>query len=197
MAGVKVLDHELGFTWVADEGMQRASHALVGDDGRVWLIDPVDDQGVIARATARGEVAGVVQLLDRHERDCARIADRLRVPLHRLPDALPGSPFEVLKVVSLPVWQERALWWPARRALVVAEAFGTQRAWGAGQPAGVHVMLRLLPPRGLRAYAPRHLLVGHGAPLHGDGAEAAIPTALARSWRDLPGAVVRLPSLRP
>ena len=30
-----------GFSWTMDEVMQRTSHVL-GVDGRVWLIDPID-----------------------------------------------------------------------------------------------------------------------------------------------------------
>jgi hypothetical protein len=38
-------DLDGSFGWVVDEFMQRCSHALVVD-GRVWLIDPVDGEGV-------------------------------------------------------------------------------------------------------------------------------------------------------
>ena len=51
-----------GFDWIADERLQRCSHALV-DEGRVWLIDPVDADGVEERVRAAGEPAGVIQLL--------------------------------------------------------------------------------------------------------------------------------------
>ena len=46
-----------GFTWVQDEAMARASHALVAD-GRVWIVDPVDSPGVVERAQGLGELAG-------------------------------------------------------------------------------------------------------------------------------------------
>ena len=40
--------HDLGLTWVMEEPLERASHALV-HDGRVWFVDPVghrlDDAG--------------------------------------------------------------------------------------------------------------------------------------------------------
>ena len=74
---VKTLDeYEFGFSWVMDEPLERTSHALAAD-GRVWLIDPVDVPEAIERATALGEPAAVVQLLDRHNRDCAELAERL------------------------------------------------------------------------------------------------------------------------
>ena len=85
MAGPKFEDHELGISWLADESemMQRASHALLLDGG-VWVIDPVDVGGLDERIAAVGAPAGVVQLLDRHDRDCAELAERLGVPHHRL-----------------------------------------------------------------------------------------------------------------
>ena len=50
-----------------------------------------------ARAgAALGEPAGVVQLLDRHNRDCAAVAAELGVPHLVVPDAVPDSPFEAI-----------------------------------------------------------------------------------------------------
>lgn len=185
-------EHDLGLTWVVDEPMQRASHALV-HDGRVWLVDPVDVPDAVERALALGEPAGVVQLLDRHPRGCEALATRLGVAHLRLPQALPGTPFTVRKVVDRPGWRERALWWPERRGLVVAEAVVTHPMFSPGRDAGVHLLLRARPPGVLRAYEPEHLLVGHGAPLHGPRATAALREAYGRSLRDLPGVVARLP----
>jgi hypothetical protein len=174
--------------------MARGSHALV-HDGRVWLVDPVDHPEAIERALALGEPAGVLQLLDRHARDCAALAARLGVPHHRLPDTLPGTPFEVLNVVDVPRWREKALWWPEHRALVVSEAIGTSKMFTLGRAqAGVHLLLRGLPPRGpLGRFEPEHLLVGHGPALHGPTATTALRDALARSRRDLPAALLNLP----
>jgi hypothetical protein len=36
---LRTLEHELGLSWVVEEPLERASHALVADGGRVWLID--------------------------------------------------------------------------------------------------------------------------------------------------------------
>ena len=115
--------------WIAPtpRTMQRTSHAIAVD-GRVWFLDPVDDPEAIARALELGEPAGVVQLLDRHNRDCDSIAGRLGVPLYRLPTTTPdGAPFVPISVVDSRLfrWHEVALWFPALRALVVAEALGT------------------------------------------------------------------------
>jgi hypothetical protein len=182
-----------GLSWVVHEPMQRTSHALVAD-GRVWFVDPLDLPEAMDRAAALGEPAGVVQLLDRHNRDCVKVAARLGVPHLRMPDAIPGMPFEVVRVLDIPRWREIGLWWPEQRALVVSEAVGTGPFFrGSSAPAGVHLFLRLRPPAVLKRYEPEHLLVGHGAPLHGPEAADALRTAYKRSLVDLPGTLVRLP----
>jgi hypothetical protein len=183
----------VGVTWMLDEPMARASHAL-RDGERVWLIDPTDDPPAIERVLSLGKPVAVLQLLDRHGRDCAAIAGRLGVPHLRVPAALPDSPFQVIRVVDNPVWHEVALWWPERRALIVPEAIGTSPMFAPGPAgAGVHIGLRLHPPRKLAAYSPAHLLVGHGQPLGGDRAAAGLNEALNRALRDVPRALFMLP----
>jgi hypothetical protein len=126
----------------------------------------------------------VIQLLDRHERDCRAFANRFGVPLHVVPTSLPGSPFELLPVVRLRFWREVALWWPQRQILVCADALGTLRYFRAGdEPIGLHPLLRLFPPRRLRGLDVRHALVGHGAGV-ADG--AAVERALVTGRRRLP-----------
>jgi hypothetical protein len=189
--------HELpfGFSWVQDELMARASQALAAG-GRVWLVDPVDSPGAVERAASLGEIAGVIQLVDRHDRDAAAIAARLGVPHLRLPDDLPGSPFEVVRVLQWPKWVERALWWPAQRTLVVGEAIGTTPWFTVrDEPLGVHAFLRPLPPKALRDFAPEHLLVGHGASVHGDAARHGLRRALKRARRDAPRWLAELPKV--
>jgi len=197
VAGLAFDELPFGLSWTLDEPLGRTSHALA-DDGRVWLVDPVDAPVAMARVAALGEPAGVVQLLDRHDRDGAALARRLGVPLVKAYEAPPGGPFEVVRVLALPVWREAALWWPQRRALVVAEIVGTNPVWAAGPgPAGIHPMVRMLPPGALRGYAPEHLLVGHGPGVHGAAAAEALRGAYARSRRDIPASLLKLPSLRP
>jgi hypothetical protein len=188
MADAVVDELPFGLTWTFREPMARSSHALV-DAGKVWLIDPIDDPGALERVGALGEPVGVLQLLDRHNRDCKTIAGRLGVPHERLPSALPGSPFELTQLVRNPLWNELFLWWPAQRVLVVPEAVGTDQGFAPGPAgAGVHIGLRLRAPRKLAAFSPEHLLVGHGPSLHGPGAARALEEALDRSVRDLPRA---------
>jgi hypothetical protein len=176
--------------WLDDgDRMRRTSHALA-EGGRVWLFDVVDHPQLEEWARKLGEPAGVVQLLDRHNRDCEAVARRLGVPHHVVPRELPGTPFELRPVVRNRWWREVALWWPERRLLLVADALGTIPYFRAGdEPAGIHPFLRPWPPRSLRGLEPEHLLVGHGEGIHGrpDVLVAALRTARRRIPRWLVG----------
>jgi hypothetical protein len=184
--------HGAGLTWYENDAMGRAAHALRTGSG-VWLIDPFEDGDALAAAAELGPPSGVVQLLSRHNRDCASIATRLGVTHHRIPTVLPDSPFAVSSVINRPWWQEVALWWEAERTLVVAEAVGTVPLFALGRPAGVHPMLRLIPPRGaLGGFHPQRLLVGHGPALE-TGADEALRQALSASRTDLPRLVLKAP----
>lgn len=171
-----------GFSWVALEPTVRTSHALVAD-GRVWFVDPVDWPDGVDRAAELGRPAGVIQLLDRHNRDSARLAEHLGIPHVRLPAELPGSPFTVIDLVRAPRWREVALWWESQATLVVSEAIGAGPFFTVGSDRlGVHGLLKPVPPRrklgGLR---PEHVLVGHGAGVHGSAAALELDRALGRS----------------
>jgi hypothetical protein len=191
---VTVQRHALGVTWVEQNAIARAAHALV-DGGRVWLIDPYENVEALAAVAELGTPAGVLQLLDRHNRDCEPIAQRLGVPLSRPPSTLPGAPFEAVPLISNRAWREVALWWAEERALIVAEAIGTAAAFALGRRAGVHPMLRLIPPRAqLSRFQPERLFVGHGDALE-FGANVAVHDALARSRQDLPRLLLNVPKL--
>jgi hypothetical protein len=191
--GVKAItEHEAGLSWVMDDGMQRASHALL-DQGDVWLIDPVDEGEAIERATAIGTPKAVIQLLDRHNRDCEAVAKRLGVPMKRVPGSLGDTPFEVIEVIKRRRWKEVALHWRERELLVVAEAIGTAPLFALGKGAvGVHPLLRLTPPHVLEGIEPKVLLVGHGAPAQSNAA-GSLRDALARSRSDIPRLLLSLP----
>jgi hypothetical protein len=194
MAVRELTEHPLGLTWVIDEALTRASHALA-HDGRVWLIDVVDEPEALARAAALGEPAAVLQLFVAHARDGEAVATRLGVPFLRLPEVVPDAPFSVLGLDRWK-WHERALWWPEPRGLLVPESVGTGVAYAVGPgPAGVHPIRRLFPPGELRTFLPEHLLVGHGAPIHGGQAAAALLDALNRSRRDTVAFARKLPGL--
>lgn len=184
-----------GFSWTIDELMQRTSHALAVD-GRVWLIDPIDEPIAMARIAELGEPAGVVQLLDRHGRDCDAIAQRLGVPHHVCPSVVSGTPFAFQRLTWRPWWREVALWWEAERLLVVPEAVGSGRYFTVGRGAvGVHPMLRMVPPRRLLHFAPHTLLVGHGRAVRGDQASDSLHHAIADARRGIPALVRTVPRL--
>jgi hypothetical protein len=190
----ELAEHPLGLTWVVDDPLLRASHALV-HEGRVWFVDPVDAPEAMERAAALGEPAGVLQLFMAHPRDGAAIAQRLNIPHHVLPDVLPDTPFSVIDL-DLGPWKERALWWPETNGLVIAESVGTATHYAVGNgPAGTHFLRRLVPPTRLKPFLPEHLLVGHGKPIHGGDAAAALLDALNRSRRELPLFVLHAPRL--
>ena len=175
-----------GFGWIVDEFMERCSHALV-EDGRVWAIDPVDGDGVEDRIRAAGTPAGVLQLLDRHNRDCAGLAARLGVRHHVVPQGSLG-PFACIGVKNSRSWNEVALWWPDPRVLVCADVAGTAPYYRAGNDRlAVHPLLRLRPPRRqLGALQPNVILCGHGEGVLED-ADAALREALNTSRRRMPG----------
>ena len=191
-------------SWIAfpDEQMQRASHALVdGDD--VWLVDPIDVDGIDDTLEDLGTVRGVVLLLDRHKRDSAALARRHEVPVY-LPEwmrnvrseinapvelvrrGLPDSDYDLHTLVDNPVWKEGFLYDEDSETLVVAEAVGTCSYFLAGgERLGVHPALRLKPPQTLERFAPERVLVGHGPGVF-DRATPALRDALDGSRRRTP-----------
>jgi hypothetical protein len=183
------LEYDLGVSWIESGRLVRTSHALARE-GQVWLMDPFETDGLDARIRALGTPAGVLQLLDRHARDCGAIAARLGVPHHVVPFAAPpGVPFAFVPVLRRKRWQETALWWPEERLLACAEAVGTARFFRARSDAvGVHPLLRLTPPRALLGLEPLHLLCGHGVGVHGSGTASALTTAIRTSRRRAPAA---------
>jgi hypothetical protein len=191
---VTIQRHALGVTWVEQSAMARAAHGLLDGD-RVWLIDPYEDAEALAAVAELGTPAGVLQLLDRHNRDCERLAERLDVPLLRLPAKAVGTPFQAIAVISNRAWREVALWWAEPQTLVVAEAVGTAPPFALGRRVGVHPMLRLTPPRKqFSPFEPERLLVGHGQAIE-SGADGALRDALARSRSDLPRLLLSIPNL--
>ena len=212
--GYREIDRwDRGVGWIAypEETMQRASHALVGDDGGVWLVDPVDAPDVDELVAEFGDVAGVVVGLDRHKRDAAAlarrhdapvyvpawmtgVADELDAPVERFDATLGDSGFEAFRIrdSGIPPWQEVGLYHADDGTLVVPEAVGTVAYFCAsGERLGVHPMLRPTPPRrALSRFDPERVLVGHGAGVSDDAA-TALRDALDNARRNLPGAYLR------
>ena len=189
MGWLPVDELEDGFGWMQDERLARTSHAL-RVEGRVWLIDPVDAPELEQRVRSLGEPGGVLQLLDRHNRDGAAWAARLGIPLRRAWKDVDGTPFEALPVRQHRWWHEVALWEPVARTLVCADALGTVAYFRAGgEPIGLHPLLRPFPPRALAHVAPDRVLVGHGAGVHVD-ATAGVREAIRTGRRRLPRALL-------
>ena len=168
--------------WVEDEFMERCSHALV-HEGRAWLVDPVDNP----RVNELDDVAGVIQLLDRHNRDCAQLAARFRVPHNVVPQERIG-PFQFIPVKMSRRWREVALWWPECATLVCADALGTAEYYCAGnERLAVHPLMRFRPP--CFDVRPETILCGHGPGLSED-ADGALREALRTSRRRAPKQLV-------
>jgi hypothetical protein len=172
-----------GVGWIAhpDESMRRASHAIESEGG-LWIIDPVDAEGVDELLAGHADPAGVVVLLDRHARGSSAIASRHDVPIY-IPEWMSGvvekvdapirrfegelAGFDVERLIDNPLWQEATLF--DGETLVVPEALGTAAYFRApGEALGVHPMLRPVPPKRLRSHDPDRLLVGHGEGLADD-----------------------------
>lgn len=207
---VTVIQHwEDGMTWMAhpDERMQRASHALVVDD-KVWVVDPLDADGLDEELSRLGTVAGVVVLTNSHRRHADRLADRHDVAIHvpacfnepethfdasvePFEDELAGTKFELVWEKDGPGWKEGALYHPERKTLVVADTLMTALFTGQDGRLEVLPFFRLSPPRAeLGKLAVKRVLVGHGEPIF-ENAQTALDEALAEARRGAPKAIVR------
>lgn len=199
---------DTGGGWIAhpDETMQRASHVLVanaGDDegsenraADVWVIDPVDADGLDDYLAEFGDVRGVVVLMARHSRDADAIAQRHDVPIfvpafvdreydaptERLSGTLPGTDFEVVTVVDWPGVREVGLY--DGETLVTGDVLGTADYFLAGgERIGVNPIFRLKPPSVLREFSPERILVGHGEGVMDDGASVLEDALDGARWR--------------
>lgn len=200
-----------GLTWMAhpDEGMRRASHALVVDDA-VWLVDPLDAAGLDEELAALGTVAGVVVLTNSHGRHAERLADRhdvtihvpscfemdshpvsgFDVPVDWFEDELADTGFELVWEKAGSGWQEGALYHPDRRTLVVPDTLMTALFTGRDGRLEVMPFFRFSPPRAdLGDLTVERILVGHGEPVFED-ARTALDAALAGENRSTVGAIV-------
>lgn len=178
-----------GLGWFAhpDEAMQRTGHALV-DDGDVWLVDPVDAEGLDDHLVDLGTVRGVVVLYNYHRRDASPIAARhdvpvllpagmtaltdgdVAAPVRRFEGQLGDTGYFLRQVTSNRVWQEWALF--DGETLVVAESIGTADYFLApGERLGVSLARRPVPPgETLRDVEPERVLCGHGEGVTADAA---------------------------
>lgn len=187
--GTKLIQpFEHGVSWVQDEWMQRASHALIVGE-QAWLIDPVDEPAAIEEVTQRAQIAGVIQLLDRHPRAAVHLAEHYGVQHYKAfrGDVPEDTPFQFEPVLSNRRWRETAIWWPDTGTLVIAEIVGASQytALARGARAGVHPAVRALTKVKVGDHLPvEHLLMGHGAPVH-DNAAVELAEAYRRRVRDI------------
>lgn len=171
--------------------MLRAGHAILSG-GNVWIIDPPAGDGVLERIVQLGVPGAVIQLLDRHNRDCADVAHRLGVPHYRLPfGGVADAPFQVVPILDVPGWHEVALWFPAEKTLVCADALAAAPGYTARRErVGVHPMLRAFPPRKLAELDVQRLLLGHGHGIDGPEAREAVRDALDSARKNIPFVLV-------
>lgn len=200
---VRVDRFEGGTGWIAhpEETMQRASHALVAD-GRVWIVDPVDAEGLDEALAELGEVAGVIVLYNYHRRDAGAVASRHDVPVslpagmsalddddlsarvQRVEGQLGDTGYYLHELANSRIWQEWALF--DGETLVVPESVGAAEYFLApGERLGVSMMRRLRPPAKLREFDPERVLCGHGEGVFAD-AGGELDRALDSARRTAP-----------
>lgn len=188
-----------GLTWMAHptEEMQRASHALVSDEG-VWLVDPLDAAGLDEVLAPLGPVAGVVVLTNSHGRHADRVARRhdvavyvpdcfdrdahpvagFEAPVEPIADRLADTGFELVWEKDASGWKEGALYHSERRTLVIPDTLMTSLFVDSAADLGVFPFFQLSPPRAaLGDLDVDRVLVGHGEPVVED-ARAALEDAL-------------------
>ena len=182
-----------GFGWIVEEAMTRTSHALAAD-GRVWLVDAHRLAGR-DRACSGARRAGRRHPAPRPPRPRLRRARRAtRRPARRRPRRASGEP---VRLRARHAVEALARVGP----LVGGDTNARHRRRARDEPLlhrgkapiGVHVLLRLTPPRALGAFEPEQILVGHGEGVHGPAATDALRDALRTSRRGLPGVLLRLP----
>ncbi|WP_227353605.1 hypothetical protein [Haladaptatus salinisoli] len=199
-----------GVGWMSHPGEdgRRTSHAIRGENGGVWVVDPLDAPGVDDLLAELGEVVGVVVLSNWHARDAGRFARRHGVAVHlpewmtRVEDRVDArverysaevgdSGFRVRRCDPLPGWHEAIAYRESDGTLYVPDVLGTAPLFTVGaERIGVYLLRRPFPPR--RAFvdcAPERILVGHGEGVF-EGASAALSDALAGARRRFPRALL-------
>lgn len=181
MAKLEIVRQDSRFvSWrPAGEGpMDRTSHALVVD-GSVWLVDPIDADGLDEMLSELGSPAGAVITFKRHQRDARLIAARLGVGVwadaslgslgdgaQSFSERVPGTP-----LVSIPLpgrglrrwWHEGAIHWPEAGLVVVGESVGNPPYYLLdGELLGLHPLRRGQPPPELAGLDVDQVLCGHG-----------------------------------
>lgn len=197
-----------GVGWIAypEEEGERASHAIVGEDG-VWIIDPLDAPGIDDLVAEYGDVAGVAVLSSYHARDAGQIArrhgvsvyiprwmnripERVDAPIELEDNVLGDAGFKTLHVEPLTLYQEAIAYREADGTLIVPDLLSSGTGYPVGdERIGLMIGLRPFPPRDLFAgVEPERILFGHGEGVFQD-AEEALDTALAGARKRFPRAL--------
>jgi len=207
--GFREIDRwEGGVGWIAhpDEDGERASHAIVGNDG-VWIVDPVDAEGIDDLIAEYGDVAGVVVLSSHHARDAGAVADRHGVAVHvprwmgrveervdapveRFDDTFGDSGFQITRVGPLGLYEGAVAYRESDGTLYVPDLLSSGSAYPTGdERVGVMLGLRPFPPTDTFAgIDPERILFGHGEGVFerpGDALDDAIDGARRRFPRAL------------
>lgn len=208
----RIIDQwEGGVGWLAhpDEEGNRVSHAIVGDNGDVWVIDPIDAPGVddLLAELGSGEVAGVTVLSNYHARDAGVIADRHDVPVYlpqwmerveervdapveRYTGTLGESGFQVSECKPFPGMHEAIAYRESDRTLYIADVMGTAPFYTVGdERIGMYLLCRMFPPRAIDGFVPERIIVGHGTGVFEDAA-AALTDATTNARERFPKALM-------
>ena len=198
-----------GISWFAhpNETGHRTSHAVVGTDGGVWVIDPLDAPGIDEELAALGDIRGVLVCSNYHVRDADRFATRHNVPVYcpswlsravsKLdapidPEtgAVGTSGFELRCCCPFPGWSEAVAYRESDETLYVPDVLGTAPLFTVGaEQLGMYLLCRFFPPRAVfDDLSPRRILVGHGAGIF-ENASTALRTALDGARRRMPAAL--------
>ncbi|WP_330632360.1 hypothetical protein [Halocatena halophila] len=191
-----------GVGWIAhqEETGARASHAVRGEDGGVWLLDPLDAPDVDALIDRLGSVTGVVVLSNYHARDADvfanrydvpvwvpawmnRVVPRLDAPIERFDDTFGDAGFVVTACSGLPGAQEGIAYRSSDRTLYVPDLLSTMEMVTVdNERVGFFLPARLRPPSVLSDVSPEQIILGHGTGVF-DDANEALTHALATDWR--------------
>ncbi|ODR81918.1 hypothetical protein BG842_26330 [Haladaptatus sp. W1] len=203
--GIRVVDRwDDGIGWLAhpEEDGRRASHAIRGPDGDVWLFDPLDAPGVDELVAELGEVAGVAVFSNWHARNAGsfarrhdvpvhlprwmdRIAERVDAPVQRYGHEVGTSGFHVRRCSPLPGWDEAIAYRKSDDTLYVADVLGTAPLFTVGEERlGVYLLRRPFPPRSHFAdVQPERIIVGHGEGVFESATEALSDALDNARWR--------------
>ncbi|MFC6875402.1 MBL fold metallo-hydrolase [Halobellus marinus] len=140
-----------GIGWLAhpNETGRRTSHAVVGADGGVWVIDPLDAPGIDEELSALGNVRGVLVCSNYHVRDADRFAARHDVPVYcpswlsravskldsptdSETDTVGTSGFELRRCRPFPGWSEVVAYRESDETLYVPDVLGTTPLFTVG-----------------------------------------------------------------